>query len=221
MQLRVGYLMRPHARSPDCSYPQSSDHYSYGSASVGTLSKDVCVITACIATWQHVCAIQPGILISTPDIHPPISTALQGCRSPAPRLQPHPTMSVAQNAQGHTPHDRLSYLVNQLCAQLDGGGGGNAPAEALALARQAKAVIDGYDAYVGRMSSPHPAVVDTMIAAGNARDWERVHREGKTRFRLIPEMSAGGYEAVVLQQLAKLAKVCVPSRVSWSLADTV
>ncbi|GJE93464.1 SAM-dependent methyltransferase-like protein [Phanerochaete sordida] len=112
-------------------------------------------------------------------------------------------MSCTQYTQGHTPHDRLSYLINRLCAELDGR---DVPSDALALAQQARAVIDGYDRYVERMSTAAPPVLDTMVAAGNATDWARVHAEGKTRFQLIPEMTAGGYEAVVLQQLAKIAK---------------
>lgn len=113
-------------------------------------------------------------------------------------------MPIPQYVQGHTPHDRLSYLLTRLCNELDSA---SASAEVCSLAEQAKAVANGYDRYLESMSSPHPAVLDAMIAAGNARDWEGVHREGKTRFRLIPEMTAGGYEAVVLQQLAKIAKV--------------
>lgn len=116
-------------------------------------------------------------------------------------------MAATPNAQGHTPHDRLSFLINSLCDELKHDNGAPASEKALSLAQQAKTVIDGFDAYVARMSSPHPGIVDTMIAEGNARDWERIHREGKTRFRLIPEMSAGPYEAVVLRQLAMLSKV--------------
>lgn len=112
-------------------------------------------------------------------------------------------MSCPQYTQGHTPHDRLSYLINRLCAELDGR---DVPSDALSLAQQAKAVIDGYDRYLERMSSPHPPILDAMVAAGNATDWDRVHAEGKTMYRLIPEMTAGGYEAVVLQQLAKISK---------------
>ena len=67
------------------------------------------------------------------------------------------------------------------------------------------------------MSSPHPRIVDTMIAEGNARDWEQIHREGKTQFRLIPEMTAGPYEAVVLRQLAMLSKVRAMSLVIWTV----
>lgn len=118
-------------------------------------------------------------------------------------------MSVVQYTQGHTPHDRLSYLISRICTELDVGDTSTSiPTEALALAKQAKAIIDGYDGYLQKMSSPHPPVVDVMITEGNKQDWDRLHREGKTMFKLIPEMTAGGYEAVVLQQLAKLAKAC-------------
>ena len=119
-------------------------------------------------------------------------------------------MPVTQNLQGHTPHDRLSYLLDRLCSELDANNAssGTGSVTALSLAQQAKAVIDGYDVYVERMSSPHPPMLDVMIAEGNKKDWDAIHREGKTMFRLFPQMSAGAYEAVVLQQLAKLAKVC-------------
>lgn len=116
--------------------------------------------------------------------------------------------AVAQYAQGHTPHDRLSYLLNRLCDELDGYKGTSpVSAEVVSLAQQAKTVIDGYDGYLQKMSSPHPPVVDVMIEQGNKRDWDKIYYEGKTKFKLLPEMTAGGYEAVVLQHLAKLAKV--------------
>ncbi|KIP10795.1 hypothetical protein PHLGIDRAFT_125302 [Phlebiopsis gigantea 11061_1 CR5-6] len=115
--------------------------------------------------------------------------------------------AVAQYAQGHTPHDRLSYLLNRLCDELDGYKGTSpVSAEVVSLAQQAKTVIDGYDGYLQKMSSPHPPVVDVMIEQGNKRDWDKIYYEGKTKFKLLPEMTAGGYEAVVLQHLAKLAK---------------
>ena len=116
-----------------------------------------------------------------------------------------PVLSLNTYGQpGDTPHDRLSYLLNQLCTELDSG---TTSDKARTLARQARDVVDGYDTYVERMSSPHPPILDTMVAATDARDWAALHREGKTKFFLIPEMSAGTYEAVVLQQLAKLTKV--------------
>lgn len=123
---------------------------------------------------------------------------------------------VLQCTQGQTPHDRLSYLINRLCDELDSAqSSASKSRDALSLAQHAKAVIDGYDNYLQKTSSPHPAVVDTMIEAGNKEDWDAVHREGKTMFKLMPEMSAGGYEAVVLQHLAKISKVCMYRRGSY------
>ena len=122
-------------------------------------------------------------------------------------------MSITQNLQGHTPHDRLSCLINRLCDELQPSKAAcTVSADVLALAEQAKAVIDGYDKYLKRMSSPVPPMLDTMITESNETDWDAVHLEGKTMFRLIPEMTAGGYEATVLQQLVKISKVVVHAR---------
>ena len=115
-------------------------------------------------------------------------------------------MSVVELTQGHTPHDRLSYIINKLCTELESCHGAALEA-ARSLAHEAKSVIDGFDNYICQMSSPHPQIVDKMVVDGYRHDWNAVHCEGKTQYRLIPEMSAGGYEAVVLQQLAKISKV--------------
>ncbi len=118
-------------------------------------------------------------------------------------------MSAVSDHQhpGDTPHDRLALLIDQLCLEID-----SQPASTTdrvrALATQAKELIDGYDSYMSGMSSPHPPVLDTMLEEGNKRDWKRIHKEGKTQFCLVPAMCAGTYEAVVLQHLAKLSKVC-------------
>lgn len=107
---------------------------------------------------------------------------------------------------GDTPLARLSYLLNHLCSELDSPDA-NASDKAKVLAKQARELVDGYDPYTASMSSPHPPIIDRMVDAGDKRDWAALHREGKTLFELIPEMTAGTYEAVVLQQLAKLGKV--------------
>lgn len=110
-----------------------------------------------------------------------------------------------------TPHDRISHLLSQALAELESKHKPNAGSdlqEAIRLVEEARQVVDGYDSYAAEYSSPHPAIVDEMVEGGDHRDWEKVFREGKTQFRLIPEMSAGGYEAVVLQQLAKISQVC-------------
>ena len=104
---------------------------------------------------------------------------------------------------GDTPLARLSYLLNLLRSELDTPDV-NATDKAKTLAKQACELVDGYDSYTASMSSPHPPIVDRMVDAGNMRDWAALHHEGKTMFELIPEMTAGTYEGVVLQQLAPL-----------------
>lgn len=122
-----------------------------------------------------------------------------------------PVLSLTSAGQpGDTPQDRLSYLLNQLCTELDSPWS-NASDKARSLATQARDIVDGLDAYMSRMSSPHPAILDTMVDEGNKRDWDALYRAGKTQFRLMPEMSAGPYEAVVLQELALLGQVVL----SW------
>ena len=119
----------------------------------------------------------------------------------------NPVLAPNSHGQpGDTPLARLSYLLNHLCIALDGTDP-NDTNRAKALAKQARELVDGYDPYTARMSSPHPPIIDGMVEAGNKRDWTALHREGKTLFELIPEMTAGTYEAVVLQQLAQLGKV--------------
>ncbi|KAJ3522685.1 hypothetical protein NM688_g8841 [Phlebia brevispora] len=113
---------------------------------------------------------------------------------------------TSSGTPGDSPHERLAFYISQLCAELDSPSC-NATEKARQLARQARDVIEGYDPYVERMSSPHPPIIDTMFEEGYKCDWEALHREGKTMYRLIPEMSAGPYEGVVLQQLAKLTQV--------------
>ncbi|KAI0079516.1 S-adenosyl-L-methionine-dependent methyltransferase [Panus rudis PR-1116 ss-1] len=121
-----------------------------------------------------------------------------------------PTLN-AHGQPGDTPNDRLAYLIHHLCLELDSmpvSVQETSPglAKALALANEARRVVDGYDEYVARMSSPPHPIVEKMLKEGNERDWERLHKEGKTKFRLIPEMSAGGYEAVALSHLARMSK---------------
>ncbi|KAI0083788.1 S-adenosyl-L-methionine-dependent methyltransferase [Irpex rosettiformis] len=117
-------------------------------------------------------------------------------------------MSLPTLIQGHTPHDRLSYLLGELCKELKDIKGDKAGSlgEALSFAQQARDIVDGYDKYVARMSSSPPAIVNKMVDESYEHNWKLVHEEGLTQFRLIPEMSAGGYEAAVLRELAALSK---------------
>ena len=118
-------------------------------------------------------------------------------------------MSFPNLIQGHTPHGRLAYLLRELRKELEGvqGDATKSLSEALSLADQAGNNVKNYDGYVSRMSSSPPAIVDKMVEESYKHDWELAHDKGLTQFRLIPEMSAGGYEAVVLRELATLSKV--------------
>ncbi|KAH8085414.1 O-methyltransferase-domain-containing protein [Cristinia sonorae] len=109
-----------------------------------------------------------------------------------------------------TPHDRLIHLLAQASASIDAASSSSSHDEltkAKRLVEQAKAIIDGYDSYVTEHSTPAAPIVEKMWREGYEHDWGKVFLEGKTGYRLIPEMSAGPYEGVVLQQLAKLANV--------------
>ena len=123
------------------------------------------------------------------------------------------------NAQGirpedikQTPHDRLLHLLEQATQAINAASGASTDPElvkAKGFVEQARTIIDGYDTYVTECSSPPPPVVEKMWKEGYEHDWGKTFVEGKTKIRLIPEMSAGPYEGVVLQQLAKLSNVCL------------
>ncbi|TCD67499.1 hypothetical protein EIP91_012304 [Steccherinum ochraceum] len=128
--------------------------------------------------------------------------------TPAPKTSVR-TEGTTRGYVPHTPHDRVSHLLSQALSELESKHKPNDGQDlhvAMKILDEARHVIDGYDTYVAAHSSPHPDIVGRMLEAGDHRDWERVYREGRTQFRLIPEMSAGGYEGVVLQQLAKISK---------------
>lgn len=111
-----------------------------------------------------------------------------------------------------TPHSRVSQLLLQASRELKAKLSGPANEQAGFLAavnriEEARHILDGYDDYAEAQTSPHPAIVDKMLKESDRHDWEKVFQEGKTQFRLIPEMSAGGYEGVVLQHFARMSKV--------------
>ncbi|EPQ56695.1 S-adenosyl-L-methionine-dependent methyltransferase [Gloeophyllum trabeum ATCC 11539] len=108
--------------------------------------------------------------------------------------------------QAHdTPLGRLAYVINDLQANISSSDSSLSPA-ARSLIDEATRIVNGLDPYLTCMTSPHPPILDKMIKAGNETDWKQLHKQGKTIYELIPEMTAGSYEAVVLQQLAKTAK---------------
>lgn len=111
-----------------------------------------------------------------------------------------------------TPNDRLCEIITHLYHQIH-----SLPLEDFQskstlqkLVDEAKGIVDGYDPYLTAYSSPALPIVRRMVDHGMAVDWDDLHAKGETRFRLIPEMSAGGYEAVVLCHFARMAKVSVP-----------
>jgi hypothetical protein len=48
-----------------------------------------------------------------------------------------------------------------------------------------------------------------MLKKTNETDWKQLYEQKKTQIPLIKEMSAGGYEAVVLREFATMTKVHV------------
>ncbi|KZT25175.1 hypothetical protein NEOLEDRAFT_1093041 [Neolentinus lepideus HHB14362 ss-1] len=108
--------------------------------------------------------------------------------------------------QAHdTPLGRLACVINDLRTNTILSESPLSP-ETRQLIEEATRIVNGLDPYMTLMTSPHPPIVDKMIKAGNETDWKQLHEQGKTKHELIPEMTAGSYEAVVLQQLAKTAK---------------
>lgn len=110
-----------------------------------------------------------------------------------------------------TPNDRLCEIITHLHHQIH-----SLPFELSTsqpkfplqqLIDEAKVIVDGYDSYLTAHSSPSLPIVQRMVDSGMEVNWDDLHAKGETRFRLIPEMSAGGYEAVVLCHFARMAKV--------------
>ena len=142
----------------------------------------------------------------------------EGAHVSVPSLRLTPSMSPkdprTNEAVRHTPHDRISYIINKLCCELDSDNQTINLQEARKLAHQAKDVIDGFDDYVAKHSSPHPKILDDILKEEAERDWGRVFQDGKTKFKLVPQMCAGEYEAVVLQHLARISGVSHTPRIS-------
>ncbi|VDB94188.1 unnamed protein product [Peniophora sp. CBMAI 1063] len=75
------------------------------------------------------------------------------------------------------------------------------------LVDEAALVATNYDSYLTEYSSPALPILQRMLDRGAEMDWDGLLAKGVTQFRLIPEMSAGGYEATVLCHFARMAKV--------------
>ncbi|KAL0947353.1 hypothetical protein HGRIS_013470 [Hohenbuehelia grisea] len=101
-----------------------------------------------------------------------------------------------------TPHDRLCNILDRIQSiAIDEG----ASPTLLSTIAEAQSLTQGYDAYCDTHSTPPPPIVNSMVENGNAVDWESLHQKGVTKFRLIPEMSAGGYEGTLLAMLARMS----------------
>lgn len=111
-----------------------------------------------------------------------------------------------------TPNDRLCEIITHLYHQIHSLPLGDFQSNSTLqkLVDEAKGIVDGYDTYLTAYSSPALPIVRRMVDHGMEVDWDDLHAKGETQFRLIPEMSAGGYEAVVLCHFARMAKVSVP-----------
>lgn len=113
-----------------------------------------------------------------------------------------------------TPNDRLCEIITHLHHQIHSltleDTAFHAQSTLQKLVDEAKDIVDGYDPYLTTYSSPALTIVHRMVDHGMEVDWDDLHAKGKTQFRLIPEMSAGGYEAVVLCHFARMAKVSTP-----------
>jgi len=71
---------------------------------------------------------------------------------------------------------------------------------------EAEAVANGLDPYLEKVSTRHPDILDDMLKKTNETDWKALYDQKKTQIPLIKEMSAGGYEAVVLREFATMTK---------------
>lgn len=101
-----------------------------------------------------------------------------------------------------TPINRVSLLLHKLETALASS---QISDQAKSLLTETRSIIDGFDIYLDAMSSQAPDILNPMIAQANSIDWDALRRSGKTQYPLHSNMSAGRYEAVVLQMLARMA----------------
>ena len=60
-----------------------------------------------------------------------------------------------------------------------------------------------------------------MIKKTNETNWRRLYDQKITQIPLIKEMSAGGYEAVVLREFATMSKVAILTKICRKLLGTL
>jgi hypothetical protein len=85
--------------------------------------------------------------------------------------------------QGDTPVQRISILLQRLDKALESA---SIPDEARSILSEARAVSDGLDPYLDRVSKKPAPVIQQMMDATDDTDWEALHKAGKTSFPLIP-----------------------------------
>jgi len=108
-----------------------------------------------------------------------------------------------------TPHERAAEILAFAQQSLELALSEAASPELAKVKRlvgQAQELIDGYDPYVAKFSNPAPAIVEKIWNAGFEQNWAQLFQERKTSYRMLPEMSAGGYEGVLLSHLARLSQ---------------
>jgi hypothetical protein len=110
-------------------------------------------------------------------------------------------MSAAA-AAAPTPLLTIVALLQQLESSL-----GPVSPESKRLLQSALSLTQGLDPYLSDVSSDAHPLLDEMLKMNRETDWEELMKQGKTKGRLQPAMSSGAYEAVVLQQFARLTKV--------------
>ena len=116
-------------------------------------------------------------------------------------------LNVSSNP--NDPNERLHRLITKLQQEIYSVPPGviTSCSTLRDLIDEAALIATNYDSYVKEHSSPSLPIVQRMLDRGAEVDWAGLRAKGVTQFRLIPEMSAGGYEAVVLCHLARMAKV--------------
>ncbi|KAI0786191.1 O-methyltransferase-domain-containing protein [Abortiporus biennis] len=131
-------------------------------------------------------------------------TSIESILSPTSFLSSPKANAIGQ--PGDTPLDRISYALHQIELSLTSDSSSPDIPTALSHLKTARRIAQHYDTYAAEVSEQPPIIVERMVEEGDNVDWEKLHNDGETIFRLIPEMSAGGYEGVVLRHLCRASK---------------
>jgi len=110
------------------------------------------------------------------------------------------SLSSLDALTAHTIIDRVQVLLSKLKSEKNLSPDGQKALE------EAIAVADGLDPYLEQVSTPHPDILNAMLKKTDETDWKKLYQEKTTSIPLIKEMSAGGFEAVVLREFATMIK---------------